>query len=767
MLPDVERAELRDGGALPPTFFNKESGVVLWPHNIDYKTGLEIANTIAIRPGDVPAFFGFPRSGNADEIKERTAEIVSVLGATLVHVVFIGDDDKNDGNGKKDVEYTHFRTFRDVIDWSRALAKVLSTRFINEVKLHNLDNVLVVVCKGQQLKVTEDECKDFKALIGLNPNGAPPESLHPFKSCYFLNHELSVDGSDIFASSVWDIIVGRLLLAFTLSREQENQNAMWTRPGIRIWKAEECHWDVAENTANRISDTALAKVKQNLKDAIVKPDAASALSEPYTTIPKDEVKADPDLDYVGAWNVFDPYELANRAVRSEERLDQIKKSAKSYFEWRRGNELRGERHEAEQIFGFVNEDASQIFARSKALDDALGASTAAGAESEKFKTLLGQMAETESRRRSLTNAIAGMANEMKLAQTHFVDKEEALFVIASVTSLFGVVLWQVVTLLGGSLITVLWLVAASALGALVAAAAIVATHSQAGNEAAKAYAATCRELDSTSAQRFNEARGILCEAVRRRLETRRRNARLVTSDLLERIKGVLLRELGYEKARVSQKAVARRVAGFSPFELGQRTEYLGCTRGDIKGSAASLRSDVMENNMVAAWNATSGISSFPELWRNFCNDFDKAKTGHLPASEFIPRMRAFMSDFAYLTRSSVNRELDESCAGYKAEKVRDWVGSSEKTGFYSARAAVNPKAEALKRLVFVAKDENPVFFNTVKEGVLTSDTEFFESQILASTDTPLAFAVHEVSVTLKSDTASNVLSIEQEDWEDE
>ena len=229
----------------------------------------------------------------------------------------------------------------------------------------------------------------------------------------------------------------------------------------------------------------------------------------------------------------------------------------------------------------------------------------------------------------------------------------------------------------------------------------------------------------------------------------------------------LLRELGYERARVSQKAVARRVAGFSPFELRQRTEYLGVTRGDIEGSAASLRSDAIENNLVAAWNESSGISSFPELWGKFCDDFDKAKTGNLPASEFIPRMRAFMSDFAYLTRSSVNRELDESCAGYKAGKVRDWVGTSEKTGFYSARAAINPAAEALKRLVFVAKDENPVFLNTVKGGVLTSDTEFYESQILASTDTPLAFAVHEVSVSLKSDTASNVLSIEQEDWEDE
>lgn len=776
LLPGRERAELREGGALPPSFFDKGRGVLLWPHDMNYEAGLEIAGTIGSRPGDVPVFFGFPRSGTPSEIKERTAEIVSVLNATMVHVVFLGDDGGAGGTGKecgkggesgggrKGIEYGRFHSFQALIDWCRALTKVLRTRFINEVNLHDLDSVLIVVCKGQQLQVTKRECEDFESLVGENPNGAPPDSLHPFRSCYFLNHELSVDGGDIFASSVWDIIVGRLLRAFVLSREQDASHAMWMRPGIRIWKAEECHWDVAENTANRISDAILSKIRKGLEDAVVKPDGPSVLSEPYARHPPDAVRADPDLGLDDDWSRFDPYALAGRAVKSDRRREQLGMSVKSYVEWRRGNELRGEDGEAERIFESVHDNPRQLFARSREIDDALRASAADGAEPANFRTLVGKMAETESRRRNLVAEVAGMAKEMKLAQSHYLGKGGALFIVAAVTALSGVVLWQVVTLLGGSLAAVLWLVAASALGSLAAAVAIVATHSQAGSGAAEAYAEKCRELDATSAQRFNDAREILCEAVGRRLLTRRRNARLVTSDLLERIKSVLLRELGYESSRVSKKAVAQRLTGLKEFERTQRAEYLAATRGGVQGSVAALRSGEVETAMLAKWNEENGGDlSFFRFWQTFCEDFDRANAGHLPVSELIPRLRTFMSGFANEARSTVNRKLDESCAGEKADAVREWVRTSASAGFYSARAAVNPRAVEHKRQVFVAKEERPNFFATVRASDATGSSEFFESGLLAGADAPLAFAIHEVSVRLGCDAESGVLSIGQAD----
>ena len=776
LLPGKERAELREGGALPPSFFDRDRGVVLWPHDMDYKAGLEIAGTIGTRPGDVPAFFGFPRSGTPAEIKEHTAEIVSVLNATMVHVVFVGDDGdegetgtkcggaRGPGDGRRGIKYGRFHSFQALIDWCRALTKVLRTRFINEVNLHDLDSVLIVVCKGQQLQVTKKECEDFESLVGENPNGAPLDSLHPFRSCYFLNHELSVDGGDLFASSVWDIIVGRLLRAFVLSREQNASHAMWMRPGIRIWKAEECHWDVAENAANRISDAILSEIRQGLEDAVVQPDDGSVLSEPYATHPPDEVRADPNLGLDDDWSRFDPYALAARTVKSDRRREQLERSVKSYVEWRRGNELRGEDGEVERVFESVHGDPRHLFARSREIDDALRASAADGAEPVNFRTLVGKMAKTESQRRNLIAEVSGMAKEMKLAQSHYVGKGRAFIVVSAVSSLSGVVLWQVVTLFGGSLAAVLWLVAASALGSLAAAVAIVATHSQAGSEGAEAYVEKCRELDALSAQRFNDAREILCEAVGRRLLTRRRNARLVTSDLLDRIKSVLLRELGFESSRVSKKAAARRLTGLKDFERTQRSEYLAATRSDVGGSVASLRSGEVESTMLAKWNDENGDDlSFFCFWQKFCGDFDNANAGHLPVSELIPRLRAFMSRFASQARSTVNRRLDESCAEEKAETVKEWVGSSAKAGFYSARAAINPRAVVLKRQVFVAKEDSPNFFATVRECDPTVSSEFFESRLLAGADTPLAFAVHEVSVRLDCDGESGVLSIEQTD----
>ncbi len=764
LMPGKGRAALRDGGALPPSFFDRERGVLLWPHDMDYETGLRVASMVESRPGDVPAFFGFPPSGTAAEIGERTAEIVSVLNATMVHVVFLGNESEDSG-----VEYGRFRSFRSLIDWSRALAKVLRTRFVNEIDLHNVDSVLVVVCNGLQMKVTDEDCRDFEALVGENPNDAPPESLHPFTSCYFMNHELSIDGgpNDFLASSVWDLALGRLLKAFVLSRELAPDCPMWKRPGVRIWRAEECMWGAAEGVVRKTSESVLAKIRKELEDSAVGPKDKSSLSEPFASPPVEDVETDPMLDYDKSWSVFDPVALAAEAERSGARAAKVEASADSFFAWRRANELRCDDAEVRRVFSSVKDDPRQLFARSREIDSALGARAASNNGSERFAALVNDMANTESRRRGLVAALADMAGKMRLTQSHYVGSGTALFVVAAVTAMCGVALWQVVTLLGGSLSTVLWLIATSAAGALAAAAAIVATHYHAGSEAAEAYAETCRDLDRTSVQRYNEERNILCEAVMRRLETRRRNARLVTSDLLARIRGVLLCELGYDAARVraAQSVAAKREATLSVFARGQRKDYLAATVGDIGGTASAMQGRDVEAALVAAWGADGGEMSFPAFWSGFCNEFDKAGAGHLPVSEFIPRMRKFMSSFVCNARRKVRKAMDEACSTEKAKAAKKWVEATRATGYYSAKAAVNTRAKSGKRQVFVARDENRNFFGTVSTASdLTVSTEFFESELLSeASGAPLVFAVHEVAVRLGRD-ASGVLSISQGDW---
>ncbi len=109
--------------------------------------------------------------------------------------------------------------------------------------------------------------------------------------------------------------------------------------------------------------------------------------------------------------------------------------------------------------------------------------------------------------------------------------------------------------------------------------------------------------------------------------------------------------------------------------------------------------------------------------------------------------------------------MDEACSEEKARAVKAWLESSRATGFYSAKAAVNPRAERRKRQVFVARDANRNFFATVSGASdPTVSTEFFESELMAeAAGAPVAFAMHEVSVRLRRD-ASGVLSISQGDW---
>ena len=760
-MPEKEGAALREGGALPASFFSKENEVRLWPHDIDYSAGPKIAETIADRPGDVPVFFGFPESENAAVVDERTADIVQILDSTMVHVVFLDDADSS---GR--IEYGHFGSFRSIIDWSRSLIKVLKTRFVGEVNLHQMESVLVVVCRGQQIRITEEECREFAALIGENSNDADVEVLHPFVSCYFLNRELSIDNGamDIFSSGVWDILIGRLLKAFVLSREQHangsnSERTLWMRPGIRIWKSEECFLPGAEEAIRRTTEKVLARVDVEAKDAVVSAENGRILAPPCVGCPKNAVEPDPGFDYEGSWSTFDPMLLAHRAEVSERREEAVRKAAKSYFEWRNAN-TKPDESEIHRVFGTVKEDPRQLFACSKELDCALNGEQGKTSGAEKFRLLVGSMARTEEERKGLVASLAKMAADMKLAQDHYVGLGKGLFVFSAVIAACGVTLWQVITLMGGSLFTVLTLLSACAIGALVTVVSVVATHYHFGYAAAEFFAATCRELDAVASRWHNEAREILCEAVKSNVETHRRNSRLRLHDLLARIRDALVRELQYGSASASA-AVARHERALSTFARRQRNDYLERTRQDIGSSASMLRTAGVEDTLLEMWH--SGSKSFHDFWRKFCNDHDTRNAGHLPVSAFIPMMRSFMSDFVFTARYLVRQVIDESCMAEKKRGVKAWLAVSGKTLLYSGKAVVNNRGSILRRQVFIAKDKHEEFFNDVRiAGDLTVGSEFYQSLWLTGAEgSPLALAIHEVEIELCSDPETRVLMLRQ------
>lgn len=760
LMPGKERATLRESGALPVSFFREENNVRLWPHDIDYLKGPEIAETIAERPGDVPVFFGFAPSESASEIDERTAEIVSILDTTMVHVVFL--DDADDGGR---IEYGHFGSFKSVIDWSRSLIKVLRTRFVGEVNLHQMESVLVVVCRGQQIRITEEECREFEGLIGENPNGAPAEELRPFVSCYFVNRELSIDGGgmDIYASSVWDILVGRLLRAFVLSREQHaadsnSEKTLWMRPGTRVWKTEECYMSGAEDAVRRTT----AKVVEQIDEEARGTGGENVLPDPHDDwCPGGEVEVDKSLGWTEEWSRLDAAGFAKDVEVSRARSDKVVKSAEAYFNWRMGKENTDD-SEANKVFVAVKDDPGRLFPCLREVEEALQSCGQSGDDLNKFKANVVQMAKTEDRREELVDALAAMAEQFKLTSDHYVGFGNGFFVVAAVVAMCGVTLWQVVTLMGGALSTVLCLLAAAFAGSLAAMVAVVGTHRRVGSAAAESFVETCRDLDVATVSRHNEARKILCDAVKFRMKARRRNVLLRIKGLLARIMDVLAVEMQYRPVQ-TERLVEQHERQLNDFVRRQRREYLSKTRTDVPTTISLARFSDEESNLRDLWDVQGGEWSFRARWKKFCEECDVRNAGHLPVSVFIPMMRECMDSFARRAREVVLRKVNDSCAPGKKKAVLDWISSSDNVRLYSGKAAVNFHAASLKRQVFVADDLQSDFFNEVRSaGDRTVSTEFFRSSIMRRAEgAPLAFAIHEVPIRLESDVEAHVLSLRQ------
>lgn len=769
LMPGKEREALRDGGALPPSFFKPGSGVSLWPRDIDYSRGPEIAKTIADRPGDVPVFFGFPESGNPHEIDERTAEIVSVLNSTMVHVVFLDDATPS---GK--IEYGHFSSFKPIIEWGRSLVKVLRTRFVNEVDLHRLENVLVVVCRGQQIKIGDDECGEFSGLVGENANDTPLEELKPFVSCYFLNRELSIDGKgeDIYSSSVWDILVGRLLKAFVFSREQHQlggnaANAIWMRPGIRIWKAEECFMDQVETLVSRTMETTLSRITQELREFEGGGEDGRLLSPPCPGYPRGEVQCDKLIDYQGRWNRFDSAALAKQVENPETRKAAIEAGAKSYFDWRLENE-RPDEEELHRVFSDVKEDPERLFARSREVDRTLAANPGLDNEARAFEKLVGDMTAEDKRHKGLAGELATMSADLSLAQQHYVTWWKGLFVFAAVTAMCGATLWQVVTLLGGGLPAVLILLAAAAAGSFVSVLGVVAVHDYVGYSAAEAFTDKCKELDESIVRKHNLSREILCKATETLLNSRRRNLRLRLFDLLARIRDVLVRELRFRPAQANVPT-ARALPGMPAVAGKQREKYLGLTAGTVAQVAENVRIDAVVTAMLAQWRQAPN-ESFGELWSRFCERNDIRNAGYLPVSAFIPKMREFMARFLLDLRRRVRTEVDRLCAVPIQHELRAWCTKTDNVLFYSGKAAVNARASAQPRQVFIAVAREPgvgraageALIQEVRNANYTVSSEFHKSDAMVDIEgSPVALAIHEVDVEIGSDTEAGVIALRQ------
>ena len=281
IMPESDREALRNCGVLPEglfrTFDVKSNGlrceaggdglppVYLWPYELKYDCGTDENQEELYKP-DVPGLFGLKPPANAAEKQHNERLITSLLGCVMVHVVFLDKTRSKDG-------YAAFVSFKEICDWGRSLRRALNVRFRNEKILQAVESVLVIVARGEQVSLRASDVEQFNKCIQqsrsdefvLDSTSCCGQSQRKiFRSCYFLDYNLCVrDSRELYHSSlVWDVMVGRLLLAFLLSRNDRVR--WWQVPGIKLWRTFDCVSEIDAMSDKRLVDEMMAQANRSL-----------------------------------------------------------------------------------------------------------------------------------------------------------------------------------------------------------------------------------------------------------------------------------------------------------------------------------------------------------------------------------------------------------------------------------------------------------------------------------------------------------------------
>lgn len=664
ILPKVEREALRNCGALPIGFFQifgddsvpssaaRDSAVpsiYLWEHEIDYGRGEELAARVEDRPADIPVFFGMEDSADDEQRQANEVAITRLLDSVVVHIVFL-DNRENAGRG-----YAEFRSFAEIAAWSRHFNKVLGIRFPNENALRNTENVLVIVARGEQVKVSREELDVFNGCVG---------ELKAFKSCYFLDYNLSVDESrELFhARAVWDVMVGRLLLAFLLAQESDGASGrvkvekFWLRSGIKVWRAAECAMDVPAEFIEREIGSALAAAYARVqalvdheRHALLTFETADPLPELAieNLVPSTAVERDMPS---GGWSEF-PAEACAREVGDPSRWHDAFRAVREVAgEWKSRQPLTvlAGGAEVKKSFESAHEEPGRIFPLSKQLFGALDQDRTAAKECgvDTLDLRWQQVVEVERKRQSMIKQAQREAHELRRAQNHYVGIGFGLVVVVAVSALCGWVLSQLIVCLYSNIRFSIWLACAAALGSFGIFCLVLYLHWRAGRKGVEALIETCLSADKHMQIRHDRVKAIVEAALCTRARLRRLNTRFRAWTLLERVKSIVITELQPATALVCHVEPMESERVLPDSSAGRRRAFLSLTRKSIQVHSTGISGGGYQEEVEHWWGEKSknARDNFRALWSRLCR-IDKNSAGHFPSREFVPRIREFVSRF--------------------------------------------------------------------------------------------------------------------------
>jgi hypothetical protein len=696
----------------------------VWEHEIDYGRGAELAARIAERPADIPVFFGMAEATDDEQKQANEVEITRLLDSVVVHVVFL-DNRESGGRG-----YAEFRSFAEIAAWSRHFNKVLGIRFPNENALRNTENVLLIVARGEQVKVSREELDDFNGCI---------EELNAFKSCYFLDYNLSVDDShELFHSrAVWNVMVGRLLLGFLLSQEKtgngNSSKPVWLRPGVKIWRAAECVAEVSGDFLERRVERALGKASSLLQNWVDSEKDVSAFctDDPVDGLETGELSPNSAVERdipSGGWSEFEAEACAKEAAdpgRWDGALKAVRQAVTEWKQKQKSAESDGGQ-EAEKVFQWVHDVPGRVFSLTQGLFGALGKERAAveSCGSDALELRWNAVVKAEQMRCETLRRAQNEARELKRAQNHYVGLGFGLVVVAAVSVLCGWVLHQLIAGLEGSIVYSIWLAASTALGAFGAFGLVLFLHWRAGRNGTLALLETCKVADNQMGERHARSREIVEAAIGTRARLRRMNRRFRAWTLLERVKSVVVTETQSATARVGHDVPAE-VEGIVPKTAAQRRQaFEGLTRKAI-GPLNPLRCDPanLDDEVERWWGKERAEGeNFRALWMQLCK-IDRFNAGHFPVRVFIRNIREFVSRFNNRIRGLAVAGVVQSNQ-YEVRKgllewVRNDVMQSSVRQFVSGSidALHDCEAKQLPALIFVQDKQDELDVGALRAAI--------------------------------------------------
>ena len=725
VLPSADREALRNAGVLPPAWF-RDAGAAGWGDGgtcIHIWTE-ELSRELDDESGAPPLpsrLIGLPDGARMTFETERL--VAKFFGAVVLHVVFLdGEEGDGDAGGRPEKKpgWVGMGPVLETARWARAFNRSVEYWFSEEQARDIRHMALVVARGGRDNKSVVRVCVSPEQLGSLQEEFSPSGIL---RACYYVDGRLELENGNapLHAGCLWPVLAGRLLLRFLIALSANADDDVFL-PGVHLWRSFEALFDYPVGEMTDMVENALVEAYRRLSEETDAADSAAPPlleNEEFRTFPEMKTALTQFLQppampapSIGDWHRFDAVFEAGKREDDEQRWGGLLEMARTEFGametdlFRRGDPALA-CFSPDGVFGDIPKDPRNVALQRRRVE--AGNPHPPENVAEVYRKWKGVIA-AEKRRQAAKKTLRQAADELSLAQAHYVTAPWGVLVAGAVSLVCGYSIFRALWSLGGNgaLPVALWFSGLSAAGAFAAWGVVSFLHRGAGREAADRFSNLACDVDNKMDARHAAAADTVRTAETRHRKMLRFDAWCALRRLLNRVWRILSRELqsptlsafyrteddGAAPVATDAAATEVRTQRNRFLELTQFKESLAeeTFRPGRRGHSDEVLADALENR---------GERSFHALWHSLCNSADRHRRGNLPAEVLVPGIRRWLGDFCDRLSAAQKADLLEARGG-KGILPSGFSKLRADAGFPLATAHVDiPQAAAYPARVFV------------------------------------------------------------------